>query len=94
MTTTSSFTVNVGLYTESEGHSYTVHLVPQRGIVITGAIPIDDLVALTRLWTKDGWTITDCLLAKQMNACLVVTNTAAGDRWRAELGIGVEAKKK
>ena len=66
---------------------YHVRRVRERGIVVTGTIPVDDLAVLTQVWRRRGWDIVDGLIGQALDATLVVTNKRAGDLWRKELGI-------
>lgn len=66
---------------------YAVRCVRDRGIVVTGAIPVRELVAIAQGWKRDGWDLVDALIAQHLGACMVVTNRNQSALWRAELGI-------
>ena len=59
--------------------------------VVKGAIPVDDMAALSRVWRKRGATQVDAALSQALGFTLVCGSTKACDAWRKELGIGGES---
>jgi hypothetical protein len=58
-----------------------------RGIIVRGAVPLEEVVALGRAWKREGWTLVDGRLAEKLDATLVVTNKKQSREWRDELGL-------
>jgi len=75
-------------------NSYEVRRYPM-GVAVIGPIPIDELLALTRAWKKEGLNWCDAVIAGHLKASFVVCKKRDSDLWRAELGLtekGKEAK--
>ena len=71
-----------------EIYSYTATHYPNRGVVVTGRIPVDFLGGLfDACRSVYGFDVCDFVLAKHFSACFVMTNDDCGDAWRNELGI-------
>lgn len=68
--------------------SYTVHH-KEHGKVVRGPIPATDFVALVNAWKDEGYDILDPLLAKSLEATIVVTSDKGIVPWRKSMGIEV-----
>ena len=63
---------------------YTVERT-QRGLIVRGAVPLDELAALGAFATALGVDYADGVLGKALDVCMVLTNNALGDAWREEI---------
>lgn len=68
------------------------------GIVITGKMPVDELVHLSKMWIENGYDLIDAAIAQKLNACFVITSKGVKQAaWRESLGLtpeGEESEKK
>jgi hypothetical protein len=64
--------------------TYTITEKPH-GIVVEGSMPIDDAVALSKVWKKHGLTIIDACLSGHFRVAMVVCSPSGSKAWRAEI---------
>ncbi len=66
--------------------SYQVQDHPH-GVAVIGSVPVNDLVALTEMWSKRGLKMMSLSLASVLGATLVVVKDDAAERaWRESIG--------
>ncbi len=65
---------------------YEIHSTPY-GVYVMNPIPVSELVAMTDVWKKRGFTICDQLIAHRLGASVAVTDKERGALWRKALGI-------
>lgn len=61
----------------------------RHGIAVYGRIPVDDLVALVKVWDLKGYDLADAEIAAHLRAAMVVTTAESSRAWRRDLGIEV-----
>lgn len=63
---------------------YTIERT-QHGVLIRGDVPVSELVALSKVWEKAGFTLIHPGLAKAAGAGWAVTSPEAMPKWEAEI---------
>ncbi len=78
----------MGIKTEQKGYRIEDH---KYGVVVYGTIPVDDLVALTKVWSKRGLNQMALGVSSALGANLAVCREGDIEKW--ELEINDKAKK-
>jgi len=61
----------------------------EHGRVIVGPVPVSEFCALAKVWTEEGLTLIDSLIAQHLRASMVATSPEGSRAWREELGVVV-----
>jgi hypothetical protein len=59
----------------------------EHGIVVLGPVPVDEIIALMRVFEEYGYDWCDARIADHYGATLVTTDEEGVEQWREELGL-------